>query len=691
MKLAHFEFDPKRDLLGEGPLSEVYRARDTKLDREVALKILRPQVEIDPQADQRFFNEARHTVAAGHPGITTVYEYAKLEDGPSYIAMEFLEGRTLDKIIAERTLSFGECLRIALALTDALSAVHNLGMIHRDLKPANVMLLNDGGLKLLDFGIARANNEVSITQHGMLVGTVLYMSPEQVRGETLDSRSDIFSLGAMLYHITSGALPYPGQSFPEVCMAILDGEPRLKPSEVRQGFPAALEQFLMRCLERDPAERFADGTKAHDALLVLQHQLTARAPLALRGRLIIPPFDCSQEDNCHAMAGALRKDLAADLARNKRLEVELLEDTDAESGDFILRAKLQVEGELGNLELGLSRSGATQTNGNQPISETVEARDADEWALQETLVRSAARFVRRGMTEGFDTQDSPHVKQALAITLKARRTLHKGSSKHLLFGVSMLRKALELDRFCSTAHAVLAEAKVRKFLYWEGDPSFLEEAREHAARALTLDPKNPEAHTALGFAYHLSGHGEEARREYRLAIRLSPNEWFAQRLLGAMLTREGNLQHAEKALRTAIRLRPQYIACYDHLYRGLKNQGRHDEAQVVAKQGIKAAKVHMAGMPDDLESLIHMGFLQARLGQTEDAKTTAEQALSLAPKDGYTHFHVGIIRSINGDTDGAITALSTAQDRGYYIKSEILGNTDLDNLRGIADFDSLAS
>ncbi|MCA9002707.1 MAG: serine/threonine protein kinase, partial [Planctomycetes bacterium] len=465
-------------------------------------------------ADQRFINEARHTVAAGHPGITTVYEYAKLPDGPSYIAMEFLQGRTLDKIIAERTLDYSECLRIALALTDALSAVHQLGMIHRDLKPANVMLLNDGGLKLLDFGIARANNDVSITQHGMLVGTVLYMSPEQVRGEELDARSDIFSLGAMLYHISTGSLPYPGQSFPEVCMAILDGEPRLRPTQARQGFPPALEQFLMRCLERDPAERFPDGNKAHDALLVLQHQFTTQVPVALRGRLLIPPFGCSADNACSTMAGALRKDLAGDLGRNKSLQVELVDAAEPAAGDFVLQANLSVIESSGRLELSIHRAGSDGKAGESQ-AEVVEAKDPDEWALQDSLVRGAARFVRREMTRGSDAQGSPQEKQALALTQKARLTIHKGSSKHLLFGISLLRKALEMDRFCATAHAVLAEAKVRKFLYWEGDPSFLDEARSHAARALTLDPQCPEAHTALGFAYHLSNHGEEARREYR--------------------------------------------------------------------------------------------------------------------------------------------------------------------------------
>ena len=209
MRFAHFQFNPETDRLGEGPLSEVYRAQDLELGRTVALKILRAHAEIDPQADLRFKREAQRTSNLNHKHITTIYEYAEF-DGTSFIAMEYLEGQTLDKIIKSQSLGYEECVRIALQLTEALKVVHDAQLIHRDLKPGNILLQEDGNLKLLDFGIARARNETGITQQGMLVGTVLYMSPEQVRGEDLDFRSDIFSLGAVLYHVMTGALPFPG-------------------------------------------------------------------------------------------------------------------------------------------------------------------------------------------------------------------------------------------------------------------------------------------------------------------------------------------------------------------------------------------------------------------------------------------------------------------------------------------------
>ena len=224
----------------------------------MALKILRPHVEIDPQADKRFEREARHTSNLAHPNIATIYEYGE-DRGRSYIAMEFLQGRTLDKIVRDQQLGFEEGLRIAVQLTSALALVHRAGLIHRDLKPANVMVLDDGTVKLLDFGIARANGEPTITQHGMLVGTVLYMSPEQVRGDELDPRSDIFSLGAMLYHALTGQLPFPGTSFPEVCMAILEGRPRPL-AEVRAA--AARARGLRHALPAPRSGRSATRTPA---------------------------------------------------------------------------------------------------------------------------------------------------------------------------------------------------------------------------------------------------------------------------------------------------------------------------------------------------------------------------------------------------------------------------------------------
>jgi tetratricopeptide (TPR) repeat protein len=703
MQFAHFEFDPDQDLLGEGPLSEVYKAVDTRLGRTVALKILRAHAEIDPAADQRFHREAQHTSQLEHPNIATVFEYGN-DQGTSYIALEFLEGRTLDKILKEQALGYEECLRIAAQLTSALAAVHQNGLIHRDLKPGNLMVRDDGTVKLLDFGIARATNESSITQHGMLVGTVLYMSPEQVRGEDLDFRSDVFALGSVLYHMMTGKLAFPGKSFPEVCMAILDGEVR-RPSEIRSGFPERLEEYLLRCIAPDPQDRFQSAGEAHGALISIGDSIRADliSPGTLEGTLAIPPVSCVGDDpgRCAEMAASLRLDLKTELDRIRGLQVLLIDSNghaadaagDA-SYDYVLRGRLAREATRGRFDVEIQHyeRSAGQPRMSASWSETIAHEEADEWTLQADLVRSAARAVRRRLTEvslkptQLRRRDGQRARE---LSLQAHEVLLRGTTKHLMSAASLFRRAIDADGYCALAYAGLAEAMVRKYLYWDGDATFLDEAREHARRALALDPDCAEAHTSLGFAHHLSGHPADAQREYRLANQLDPDEWLAHRLLGSLLAREGNFKQAASQLRRAINLRPHHIGSYDHLYKVLKRLGRHEEADENADDGVAAARAHLQLVPDNQEARLHMGLLQARQGARVKAQEIAAAALEIAPKDGYTCFHVGMIFAILGDHPLAVENIRKARDRGFYVRSELITNPDLDSLRGLIEFQEL--
>ncbi len=698
MQFAHFKFDPVQDLLGEGPLSEVYRAVDEKLGRTVALKILRAHVEIDPEADKRFEREAKHTSNLIHPNIATVYEYGSA-GGRSFIAMEYLEGRTLDKIIKDGQLGADEGLRIAIQLTNALSLVHKTGLIHRDLKPANVMVQDDGTVKLLDFGIARANGEATITQHGMLVGTVLYMSPEQVRGEELNSRSDVFSLGAMLYHAFSGQLPFPGTSFPEVCMAILDGKPRPL-GQMRRGLPTGIESFVMKCLSTPPQNRYRDAEIAHGVLMALSDSVASGSSSAilsfLSGALAIPPFSApAGDEHSRGVAASMRKDIAAELAR-AGMSVAFTEHenlaTDT-SSDFILHGALRLEGSRASLEIVLQRRrgyGAGDTT--EVWRERIEQEDADEWSLQARLVRAAARSLRRQLAEH---SLKPAVEQAVrdpegarALTLRAHEVLHRGMTKHLLASISMFRRALELDSYCALAYAGLAEALARKYLYWDGDESFLGEARDQTRRALATDPACAEAHTSMGFAYHLTNHPIDAQREYRLAIQLKNDEWLAHRLLGALLSREGNYKAASPLLQRAIGIRPTYISTYDHLYHVLHRLDRYEEAIEVADRGIAIARKQVQRVPDDQDARVHMATLQARMGLRDEAMETLTRAHELAPKDGFTAFHVATVHAILGNPLESLTALEQAQARGYFVRAE-QRNAEFDPLRGMAQFQAL--
>jgi serine/threonine protein kinase/tetratricopeptide (TPR) repeat protein len=701
MLFAHFEFDPETNRLGEGPLSEVYQAVDLQLGRTVALKVLRAHAEIDPAADQRFHREAKHASNLQHPNIATIYEYGQALN-TAFIAMEYLEGRTLDKILKERKLGFDECQRIALQVTEALEHVHKNGLIHRDLKPGNIMVKDDGNVKLLDFGIARASNESSITQHGTLVGTVLYMSPEQVRGDALDHRSDIFSLGAVLFHMVTGNLPFPGKSFPEVCMAILDGKPA-RPSEIRSGLPQPFEDVILKCLAADPGQRLQSAEDVHGALEGLGSRRPAGTSAAskIQGTLLLLPVECPADatSTCKDVAGSLRNDLAAELGRTQGLTVALAPSSELPANgefDFVLRSSISLERSSATLDLMLepaSRNGSEAALEDR-TTDTIRQSDEDEWTLQADLVRAATRTIRRrlkemAVTPTTDTQR--HEERALRLTRQAHDVLARGTSKHLMAAISSFRAALDADPYCALAYAGLAEALVRKYLYWEGDESFLVEAREKAERALALDKECAEAHTSLGYAYHLSGHPNEAAREYRIAIQHDSDEWLAHRLLGAILAREGNFKSAAGFLRRAIALKPAHIPSYDHLFNVLQRMDRYEESLEVADEGIAAARAHLKTQRDDQEARLHLALLLARLSSYDEARKHVERALALAPKDGYTSLHAARVFALTGDYTDAIDQLTRARDRGFFIQVELRNNPDLDVLRDQPEFVELQS
>jgi len=583
-------------------------------------------------------------------------------------------------------------------VTAALGLVHERGLIHRDLKPANIMVLDDGTVKLLDFGICRSTGESNITQEGMLVGTVLYMSPEQVLGEDIDFRSDVFALGSVFYHAFTGELPFPGKSFPEVCLSILESTPK-PPSEVRSGFPASLEEFLSTCLSRDKKERYTSGQDAYGALLAVSDKLkmttSADRPSALSGQVWIPPFRLKNGEGAD-FAGGLRRDLHAELVRSTNLEVSLPETEDFPAdvrNAYVLHGSLDVEGDRGAVEVVLERAHSNGVSDTSLIwRDRIEHTDNDEWGLQAKLVGSLVRSIKRKLTD-YTLEPPPEVKRDPAkaenLAHRAHDLLHRGTTRHLMAAVATFRVALKEDERCVLAHAGLAEAYVRKFLYWDGDVSFLQEAREHGQRALTVDTFSAEAHTALGFADLMSGDASEAQREFRLAIQIDHEEWLAHRLLGGLLARIGNFEAASPLLRRAIVLRPTHIGSYDHLYGVLCRLDRYEEAIGIADQGIAIAKKHLAEVRDDQEARLHLALLYARMGLVDDAQETVAAARQLAPKDPYTLYLCGCVKALVDDADEALALLQEAQERGFYLQAEAARNADLEALRGRADFQRL--
>jgi Tol biopolymer transport system component/aminoglycoside phosphotransferase (APT) family kinase protein len=284
-------------LLGAGGMGEVYRARDTRLNRDVALKVLPAAVTNDAQRVARLEREAQAVAALQHPNICTIHDIAHAPTGEPYLVMELLEGETLQQRLTRGPLSIGDLIDLGIALADALDLAHGKGLIHRDIKPANIFLTARGP-KLLDFGLAKVTSPASssalsmqptlppeavITQAGTAVGTVAYMSPEQLRGETLDARTDLFSLGLVLYETGTGRPAFSGATTAVVSAAILEKDP-VAPRAIRDDLPAALEQIIQKTLEKDVATRHQTAADLRADLKRAKRDARPTASAATAGR-----------------------------------------------------------------------------------------------------------------------------------------------------------------------------------------------------------------------------------------------------------------------------------------------------------------------------------------------------------------------------------------------------------------------
>jgi Tol biopolymer transport system component/predicted Ser/Thr protein kinase len=297
--ISHYELIEK---VGEGGMGVVYKARDTQLDRLVAIKVLPADKVANPDRKLRFVQEAKAASALNHPNIVTIHEIGS-DDGADFIVMELIAGRTLDHLIPRGGLKPAEVLKYAIPVADALARAHAAGIVHRDLKPGNIMIGDDGQIKLLDFGLAKLSGlhdasdaeltrrESPETEEGRILGTVCYMSPEQAEARKVDGRSDIFSFGSVLYEMATGKRAFMGNSKISTLASILQGDPR-PATEIHAGVPRELEKIIQRCMRKDPAWRYQSAADLKISLSDLQREIENGVPEAAlpaapqhRGRL----------------------------------------------------------------------------------------------------------------------------------------------------------------------------------------------------------------------------------------------------------------------------------------------------------------------------------------------------------------------------------------------------------------------
>lgn len=583
--LGHYQV---LEQLGAGGMGVVYRARDLKLERDVALKLLPDDLAANPERVERLAREARAVAGLNHPNIVTLHSIEE-SGGRHFITMELVTGETLDRVIGANGLAFDRLIALATPLAEATAAAHRVGVMHRDLKPSNVMLTADGRPKILDFGLAKqmaapsasdvsqAQTAAYLTREGVAVGTLPYMAPEQLQGLPTDARSDLYSFGALLFEMSTGRRPLSGNSDAELVSAILrDTPPPI--TRLRHGLPPGLEQLISRCLEKNPARRPASALDVCTELAALSSSSSpapgsgtaAIGKPAIRSLAVLPLENLSRDPAQEYFADGMTEALIYDLARIKALRV--ISRTSAMKFKGVHKALPEIAREL-NVDAILE--GSALLLGNRVrINVQLVAASNDEtlWAerydrdledvldLQSSVAQAIAREIEVQVTPREATQFARRQAvnpEAHVEYLKGRHNYAAGSPQAVELSLRHFQRALELDPAYAPAWAGLADCHVVRANRGMAPPADATAEGEAAAlKALDLDETLGEAHAALGSVHSWRGDIAGGIRSLRRALELNPGLAYAHRSLGWLLYCIEHHDEAQREMLTALGLDP---------------------------------------------------------------------------------------------------------------------------------------
>ena len=692
----------------------VYRARDERLHREVALKQLPAEMFQDPARRQRFLREARAASALNHPRIVTVHDILEDEDG-AYLVMELVEGRTLAEMIPRGGLAVSSALRYAAQIASAIAAAHEVGIIHRDLKPGNVMVTPEDEVKVLDFGLAKlsrpdspAAEDLHLTREGTLLGTASYMSPEQAFGEPVDARSDVFSFGVVLYQMLTGKLPFDPDSGQSLPRQIVSAEP-MPLRQRRADLPRELEALVQRTLAKDREDRPADlGEIAGELEAMAAGFPATRRPLDQARTLQMPATEVRRRRwpliavaGLAVAAGGL---LLAPGVLQRLVGGDPEPAVEAAPGETSYRLFQQGLGHLRHYDRP-QRVELAIRSFREAVDE--DPGYAPAWG---GLARAQWRKYR-------STKDRAWLDLALENAERAREldpqlTLALVSLGYILIATgnldaaeAELGRALLLDPANADARRALGDLRRR-----QGDTDGAEQAY---LEAIELAPEVAELHGLLGALYYRDGRYEDAATAFGRSIDLAPERSSGYKNLAAALHMQGRYAEAAKQLQTALQIRPDpkvytnlgtlyffqglyaeavtaleravELGANNHLLWGNLGDayrwapGERAKATAAYDRAVELLEVEVAGAPQDPELKTRLALFLAKSGRPVRGTALLDE-LDPAALTANGYYRVAVTRELAGDRRGALESLGRALEHGYGLV-EVENDPELDQLR----------
>jgi serine/threonine protein kinase/Flp pilus assembly protein TadD len=634
---AHYQI---LERIGAGGMGEVFLAHDTKLDRRVALKLLPDTMADHPDVRARFLREARAAARLDHPNIITIHEVGEFEGRP-YIAMQYVEGRPLSHYCGGDLRGGGlpgsgtpggdspslpQVLAIVCGICEGLAKAHAAGITHRDIKPANILLRQDLRPVILDFGLANFEGDEKLTRMGSTVGTVAYMSPEQAQGREVDSRSDLFSCGIVLYELIAGRSPFRRDNEAATLNAIASSGPEPL-ARYKNDVPDELQRLVTKCLAKSPRERYQTAADLLADLRVIERSLASGSSSSTRTTVtqpsvaVLPFANMSADPENEYFSDGLTEELLNLLAKNPGLKVT------GRTSSFAFKGKHEDVREIGQkLGVGTLLEGSVRKAGNRVRitaqlvntsdgfhlwSETYDRVLEDVFALQDEIARAVAealnvKLLGRSKTRAMNPE-------SYALVLRASQSAQNLSKSSIAVAVDLYRKAIELDPTSGRPWAGLARSLVQQEAFGLNDMQGNPEAREALSRALELDNELPEAYEAsswilgaydfrfeeslaaikkahalapnsprilstYGITEAIFGRFDTALQMVRRAAEIDPLDPSIHLQIGRVALWSGRSVEAEKAFRRALELSPGMASASGLLSYAILMQGRSEEA-----------------------------------------------------------------------------------------------------------------